>query len=369
MCTAHTLADRPMTAGRDGLDHAKREALMGRFVEMMNGSATLLCMSLGHRTGLFDAMAGKGPLTICEIAKASGQHKRYVREWLGAMVTSRLVEHDPQAKTYWLSPEAASLLTRAATPDNFAGMSQWFSVLGGVEDRVLEAFKTGAGVPYEAYGRFHEVMAEESAQSVVSGLEGHVLPLVPGLRQKLEQGIDVLDVGCGAGRAMIHLAGLFPNSRFVGYDFSKQAIEMARAEAKEKGLTNVRFEVVDAAAMNDSEAFDFITTFDAVHDQARPDLVLSNIHRALRPGGTYLAQDIKASSEHAGNLDQPFAPFIYTISLMHCMSVSLACGGMGLGAAWGRELALAMFQKAGFGEVAVNELEHDPLNYWYVMGK
>jgi len=348
------------------IDVQRSEAFGQRMLDLLNNAATALMLSVGHRTGLFDTLAGMEPATIEQIAEAAGLNERYVREWLGAMTTARIVEHDPVAQTYWLPAEHAAMLTSDAGADNIAGTCQWLSVLGGVEDQIVECFRNGGGVPYSEYRRFHEVMANESCGTVVSPLREHILPLVPGLSDKLESGIDVLDVGCGAGQAMIHLAEAFPNSRFVGYDISEEAIERAQRDAKAKGLTNIRFAVQDAATFEDADAFDLVCTFDAVHDQAKPDALLANIYRALRPDGVYLMQDINASSSHAGDMDHPVGPFIYTISCLHCMTVSLADGGAGLGAAWGKETALRMLDEAGFEDVRVEELEHDFLNYFYV---
>ena len=209
-------------------------------------------------------------------------------------------------------------------------------------------------------------MAEESDQTTVGALEGHILPLVPGLTHRLTAGIGVLDVGCGSGRALLRLAERFPASRFVGYDLSAEGIGAASAAARERGLANVRFEARDAARMPDRRAFDLVTAFDAIHDQADPAGVLRNVAAALRPGGVFLMQDVRACSHVRGNLDLPLGPFVYTISCMHCMSVSLAAGGAGLGAAWGKELALTMLAEAGFGRVRVETLPHDMLNYYYV---
>jgi 2-polyprenyl-3-methyl-5-hydroxy-6-metoxy-1,4-benzoquinol methylase len=204
-------------------------------------------------------------------------------------------------------------------------------VLGYVEDQVVDAFRHGKGVPYSAYNRFHEVMAEESGQTVVAALHEHILPVVPGLPARLAKGIEVLDIACGSGLAMIELAKTYPASRFAGYDASEHAIAAARREAARHGLANVRFEVRDVAAINEPGRYDLVTGFDAIHDQAKPAQVLREIRTALKPGGTFLMQDILACSHVHGNRDNPMAPFIYTISCFHCMSVSLANGGPGLG--------------------------------------
>ncbi len=214
------------------LNHAKQDAFGQKMLSVMNSAGLALMTSLGHRTGLFDTMADLPASTSDQIAARSGLSERYVREWLGAMVTGGVVEYDAAAKTYRLPPEHAAWLTREASPNNMAGSLQWVAVLGYVEDQVLEAFRHGKGVPYSAYHRFHEVMAEESAQTVVAGLSQHILPLVPELEARLKAGIDVLDVGCGSGRALIYLARQFPASRFVGYDFSDEGIAAATREAK-----------------------------------------------------------------------------------------------------------------------------------------
>jgi SAM-dependent methyltransferase len=347
-------------------DTARIEAFAGKMIAAMNGAAVALMTSLGHRTGLFDTMAKLPPASPAQIARAAGLSERYVREWLGAMTTGGVVEHDPDAGTYRLPPEHAAVLTRAARPGNIASSMQWVAVMGAVEDEVAEAFRHGKGVPYSAYRRFHEVMAEESDQTTVAGLEAHIIPLVPGLPLRLAGGIDVLDVGCGSGLAVMRLAELFPASRFAGYDFSAEAIEAATAEARSRGLRNVRFEARDVAAGIEPRGFDLVTAFDAIHDQADPAGVLRSVRLALRPGGVFLMQDIKASSHVCRNVGEPLAPFVYTISCMHCMSVSLACGGAGLGAAWGKELAVRMLADAGFADVTVDTLPHDVLNYYYV---
>jgi 2-polyprenyl-3-methyl-5-hydroxy-6-metoxy-1,4-benzoquinol methylase len=353
-----------MTTGR--MDQARADAFAERMLGVVNDAAIALMMSVGHRTGLFDVMAGLPRSTSQEIASAADLDERYVREWLAAMVVGRIVEHDPEHEMYRLPPEHAAWLTRAATPDNIAVAAQFVPVLASVEERIVECFKHGGGVPYSAFERFHEVMAEDSGQTVVAALTDHILPLVPGLTERLEAGVDVLDVGCGSGRAMNLLARTFPESRFVGYDFSQEAIARARAE---RGATNVRFEVRDVAILDEKERYDLITTFDAIHDQAKPAAVLKGIAEALRADGVYLMQDIAGSSHLHNNMDHPLGPFLYAVSTMHCMTVSLAQGGEGLGTMWGEEKALEMLEEAGFAEVEVKQLPHDFQNSYYIARK
>jgi len=342
------------------------DAFGRRMLEALNGAALMLMTSIGHRTGLFDAMAATPPASCAAIAQEAGLSERYVREWLGAMVCAGVVEFDPDAGTYCLPAEHAAWLGRAASPHNVAVSAQWISMIGSVEDQVVDAFGHGRGVPYSAYRRFHQVMADDTAQRIVPRIVRDILPLAAHLVPLLEHGIDVLDVGCGAGGATIAMASEYRRSRFVGWDISAEALGAARAEASRRGLRNVRFEARDAADPVEPGSFDLATAFDAIHDQARPARALANVAAALRPGGTFLMVDVRASSHHHRNADHPAGTFIYAMSCMHCVPVSLAAGGPGLGAAWGEEKATEMLRNAGFRSVRLERLADDILNNYYI---
>ena len=359
-------------AQEESADTAKAQAFAERLLTILNDGALCLMISIGHRTGLLDAMRDAAPSTSAEIAARAGLNERYVREWLGAMVTGRIVNIDPARNRFSLPPEHAAFLTRAAGADNIGVFAQYIALLGSVEDEIVECFKKGGGVPYARFPRFHEVMAEDSGQSVLSSLESHIVPLVPGLREKLTSGIHVLDLGCGRGRIINRLAELYPKSRFTGMDLSSEAVLSAWEEAAQKKLRNIEFIVTDLSHFDESaevESFDLIATFDAIHDQAKPLNVLRGIHRALRCDGVYLMQDIKGSSHIHNNMDHPLGPALYTISCMHCMTVSLAQNGEGLGAMWGEEKTREYLAKAGFRAVEKKELAHDIQNNWYVVRK
>jgi len=351
------------------LDQQKSQAFVERYINALNESALMLMISIGHRTGLFDAMDGLDAATSAQVAEAADLNERYVREWLGAMTAGKIVEYDPASQTYALPAEHARWLTRRAAPENVATTAQWFSVLGRVEDDIIERFSKGGGLHYHCFHRFHEVMAAESSQTVVAALEQHILPLEPRLRDQLTRGIDVLEIGCGSGLALCRLAAMFPQSRFTGYDLCEDAITSAKREAAQLGVTNVRFEVRDVTVLPHENEFDLACGFDVIHDQKDPAAVLDNVHRALKPGGTMLFQDIRASSFVEKNADNPIGAFLYTISTMHCMTVSLAQGGAGLGACWGEELALRMFADAGFTDTRSHQLPHDFMNNYYVAHK
>ena len=347
-------------------DQAASQVFAGRLLKIFNDGMVCLMVSVGHRTGLFDAMADGSARTTAQIAERADLHERYVREWLGAMVTGRIVDYDSAARTYTLPAERAAFLTRAAGIHNMALQTQYIALLGTVEDQIVACFRDGGGVPYAAFGDFQRLMAEDSAAAFDSTLLTATLPLVDGLADRLRAGIDVGDVGCGSGHALNLMAAAFPTSRFVGYDFSEEGLGRGRAEAAEKGLTNVRFEAKDVATLDVVARYDFITTFDAIHDQARPDLVLAAIRKALRPDGVYLCVDVDASSDLAKNRKHLLGPMLYTVSTMHCMTVSLALGGAGLGTVWGRELALEMLAAAGFTRVDLRNVEGDIFNAYFI---
>ena len=334
-------------------------------MDVMNKASLALMLSVGHRTKLFDSMHNSTWMTSQQLADKSTLNERYVREWLGAMVTGNIVDYDPSSKSYSLSENKAKLLSREGS-FNFASSMQWIPALAYVEDEIVKCFEKGGGVPYQSYHRFHAVMAEESGQTVLPALIDKILPLVPSLVDNLKKGIQVLDVGCGSGQALNLMAKNFPNSHFTGYDFSKEAIQVAKEESKKLGNKNTLFEVQDVEHFPQGQKFDLVTAFDAIHDQAAPSRVLDNIKSAVKDDGVFLMQDIGSSSQLENNKTHPLGPFLYTVSCLHCMTVSLALNGHGLGAMWGKEKAIQMLNEAGFSSVNVKQLPHDPINYYYI---
>lgn len=350
-------------------DEAKAGAFAERALGILNDACLALQISIGTDVGLFETMSTLPPSTSAEVAKAAGLNERYVREWLNALTTGGIVDYDPQARAYSLPPEHAYFLTSAGGTNNMATTMQFVPMLAQVEDQVVESFRRGGGVHYSAYPRFHETMARESAAVHDASLIDVILPLVDGLPERLEAGIDVLDVGCGRGHAVNLIAREYPASRVAGFDLSEEAIASGADEARSWGLTNTRHEVRDAASLDEVDAYDLITAFDAIHDQAQPTAVLAGIARALRPDGAFLMVDIKANTNVEDNLELPWAPFLYTVSTLHCMTVSLALDGEGLGTVWGEQKALEMLREAGFTSVEVKSIDDDLFNTYYVARK
>ena len=350
-------------------DAAAAEAFAERIMDTVNGAAVTVMISLGHRCGLFDTLASLPPATSEKIAATAELSERYVREWLAAMVTGGVVHYDVKRRTYHLPAEHAACLTRGAPLGNLAVAANVIPVVGAVHDRIVACFESGEGTRYEDYPCFHQMMAEDSDQTVVAQLFDLILPLAPELPGRLVEGIDVLDAGCGSGRALLAMAERFPNSRFTGYDLCADAIASASKAAKAAGVTNLRFEQRDLTGFDERESYDLVTTFDAVHDQKDPQGLLHGLYGSLRPGGVYLMQDIGGSAHLEKNLDFPMAAFLYTASCMHCMPVSIGQGGAGLGTMWGWETAEAMRKQSGFGQPERHTFAHDPLNVWFVSRK
>ncbi|NWL32889.1 class I SAM-dependent methyltransferase [Paenarthrobacter nitroguajacolicus] len=335
-----------------------------RLIGILNDSSIALLVVVGHQTGLFETLSALPAASCRLIADASGLNERYVREWLGGMTSAGFVDYQPESGTYLLRPEFVPVVSGAGT-ENLARTLQYVPLMGEVAPKIVQAFRTGGGTSYEDYPRFHHIMASESAAVNDASLLEAILPLTDCL-EALRRGISVADIGCGEGHALNLLGSTFPASTFTGYDFSAEALATAAAEASGLGLSNVRFELQDVSRLDISEAFDLVTAFDAIHDQAHPAQVLKNIYAALKPGGTFLMVDINASSRLEENLDLPWAAFLYTISTFHCMAVSLGQGGDGLGTVWGKERATDMLREAGFRTLEVKELEEDPFNAYFI---
>ncbi|HWJ65922.1 MAG TPA: methyltransferase domain-containing protein [Nocardioides sp.] len=351
------------------IDRDAAKAFQKRMVGVMDDAALGLLLGIGDELGLLDVLARTGPADTATLAKAAGVDERYLREWLDGIVAGDVAIYDAEAGHYSLPAERAACLTAADGPVNLARSLKMITMLAGVEPELREKFRHGGGLGYDAFPRFHALMAEEAAATHDAGLLDIVVPTVPGLHERLTEGATLADIGCGAGHAVNLLARAYPRSRFVGLDLGDEAIAAARAEAEAWGLTNATFEVRDVAELGEESSYDVVTAFDAIHDQAFPDRVLAGISAALRPGGTFLMVDIKAESGVENNLALPWATYLYTLSLMHCMTVSLAQGGVGLGTVWGRQTAVRMLEEAGLTDVDVREVRTDPFNYFYVAHK
>jgi SAM-dependent methyltransferase len=329
---------------------ARREEFGARLLEMLTGSVLTMLIGLGQRTGLFDA-AAQGPGTSEELARRAGLDERYVREWLGAMVTGAVFEYDAGR---YIFPAGHAVLLTGQRASNIGPAVGTLGTLSAVLPAVERCFTEGGGVPYAAYAEAAGDTLGESWRYIYDEqlIDGFLGP-VPGLAGRLEAGARVLDIGCGSGHAVNLMAQAYPRSEFVGLDIAAGAIARGEAERAALALDNASFVVADAAALPPGPPFDVITAFDAIHDQRSPQAVLAGAHDALVADGIFVMVDAKFSSLVQENVGNPHAALCYGISLLYCLPTSLAEGGAGLGAMWGRQTALGLLADAGFREVRV----------------
>ena len=353
----------------------KQERFAERMTEILNLGALNLALGMGYRLGLFEALAeAGGPIGCAELADRAGVSARYLREWLGVVACGRVVELGRDGagrETYYLPPEHAAYLIRGSELNLGVYTQETPLLTVCAQEDVRERFSDGGGVDYDRYKPFRAFMAQLADAKHRDTLVQTFLPSVDDgdLVKRLEQGIEVCDLGCGSGLAALLMARAFPDSRFTGLDFDPDEIAAAESLARKDGLTNLTYLVQDAASVEDvpelAERFDYITAFDAIHDQTRPAEALAGVRYMLKPGGLFSMIDIAAGSDQADNIDHPMGSFLYLVSLMHCLPVGLNDHGAGLGMMWGRQKAVEMLEQTGFSEVAVKEMAFDPFNLHY----
>ncbi len=342
----------------------QRRTAAEHLVDIYTGSMLTNMLDIGYQSGLLRAVAN-GPGTSEEISARANLNERYVREWLGAMATGGLFSYDPVSRQYTLPDDYAAILS-GGSARNVAPMSRILNHFVKHIPKLVTAFKEGGGVPYEDYWPEFTCCASDVWRRIYDEhLIDGFLGVVPGLKQRLADGIRVVDLGCGDGHAINVMARTYPGSDFWGYDISAAAIESARREAVSWELVNAHFDIVDVTTLPEEPKFDMIAAFDSIHDQVVPDVVLRNIRQALAPGGVFVMIDFKFASDLADNMGNRLAPLHYGISVMHCMTVSLAAGGAGLGTVWGIETATRMLREAGFPSVEVYDSPR-PQNCIYV---
>ena len=366
-----------MDQGKDGIN---KRLFSEKLIDILNMGAMNLAMGIGYRIGLFEVMDGfESPQPAAVIASRAGLDQRYVAEWLGVMVTGgiiELVKSEARENLFLLPGAHADFLTRRSGNANLGVYTQEIPLLTQCAmDRVVNGFTTGDGVAFDRYHHFQAFMAELSDAKHRQVLVDRFLPSVAGgeIVKRLTSGIRVCDLGCSQGVALLLMARAFPKSRFIGMDIDAPSIEQANREAKQMAVSNVRFVVTDAAALADEmefyERFDYVTAFDAIHDQTRPLAALKGIYHILAPGGFFSMIDIAAETDVQANMGHPMGPFLYTVSLMHCLPVGLMNGGTGLGMMWGRQQAVKLLRKAGFSDISVEAIPEDAFNDHFLCRK
>ena len=346
------------------LNYEKVKSFLGQAVNDV-GTATLGALSyIGDRLDLFKSMAAAGPVTIDELAERTHLKPRYLREWLNAMTVAGYVVYDAADGRYALPAEHAAVLADEASPFFVGGFLEMIVPSVMQAPKLVKAFRNGKGVPQSAYPpEMFEAIERGTAPWYRHKLTQKWIPAMPDVKAKLEAGGSALDVGCGSGRAAIAIAKAFPKARVFGYDNHPGSIERARSNAKAEGMAKrVTFKVVDAKRLRGSK-FDFISTFDVVHDSADPVGLLKAIHRSLKPDGTLLMLEMNCSPNVNENINF-IGKFLYSVSTLYCMTQSLAQNGEGIGAAMGEPKARELADAAGFGSFKRLPID-DPFSVLY----
>jgi 2-polyprenyl-3-methyl-5-hydroxy-6-metoxy-1,4-benzoquinol methylase len=356
-----------MSQAAANVDLEKAKKTAEHVFGFLGGALISAMVYLGDRMGLYAALRGAEPMSSGEFARKVGLHERWVREWLEGQAAAGLIDYKGDGR-FALSPEAALVLAEENSPFFLAGGFCALPAQMAVLEKLPESFKTGIGLKYDALG-------PEGARGVErllapwfhSQLVPVALPKLDGVEAKLKKGADVADVGCGAGAALIEMAKAYPRSAFHGYDISRYALERAEANKAKAGLRNVTFHDAATDGLPATANFDFITTFDCIHDMAHPEAVIRAIYKALKPDGTWLIADVHGQNTFGQNLSEnPLAALMYGFSVLCCMSSAMSeAGGAGLGTlGFPEPVARRMTTEAGFTRFVTHDFAN-PINAYY----
>ena len=330
------------------------------------GEMVSLMIHIGDRLGLYQAMDGAGPLCASELAEKTGLQERWLFEWLRGQTAARLLTYHDEDRFELTAVGAAVLADETDSPSFAAGAFSGQTPPETV-DKIVDAFKTGIGLSYEELGpnaahRTERMLGPWTKRELVP----NILPALDGVVAKLEQGAVAADVGCGGGVALMAMAEAFPNSQFHGFDPSSHAIKRCRQKVGEQGLTNVEFFIAGGESLPTTPTYDFLITFDCIHDMPHPAKVITAIHSALKPDGTWLIKDIRSAPDFKKNMRNPLLAMFYGFSVSACMSSALSePGGAGLGTlGFNPQVALRMVSEAGFNRFHEHDFD-DPSNLYY----
>lgn len=330
------------------------------------GELVSLMIHLGDRLGLYRALSGAGPVTAAELAKRTGLHERWVLEWLRGQAAAGLVDYHDGDRFELTEPGEAVLVDEDSSL-MFAAGAFGPPTDPGMVDRLADAFRTGVGLSYDQRGPVAVHLTERMLGPWARlALVPRIIPALDGVNEKLRAGIRVADVGCGAGVALITMARAYPKSAFYGFDLSVNALERARVKVSEAGLSNVELHNLRAEDVPSNDPFDFMITFDCIHDMTRPADAIAAIRRAIADDGTWLIKDIRSAPDFRDNMANPMLALHYGFSVVACMSSALSePGGAGLGTLGFNPLvAEEMCRAAGFTRFQLHDFD-DPVNLYY----
>uniref|UniRef100_A0A914EE27 Methyltransferase domain-containing protein n=1 Tax=Acrobeloides nanus TaxID=290746 RepID=A0A914EE27_9BILA len=338
--------------------------------------AISMSIALGDKLNLFETLASisseENPATPDEVANKLNLKPRYVRELLCALACGEIIEVDKNGDKFWIKKEHQEIMIGPNKNKSFVKNSM-FPSFGNVFHDIVGVFQKDGpyGMDYSSYTDFYETMSTLSQAYHKKTLVKDFIPMI-GMKERLESGILVLDVGCGNGFHVFELASHFPNSRFIGVDITQKAID--EAKGKTNGHKNVEFLCMDAAKMNEewTNMFDLVFIFDACHDQCRPDLSLKEIHRVLKPDGLFAMVEIDGTGNCYKDKQEKglTAAAFYMTSVFHCLPVgSNSSDALGLGTMWGIERGKKLLQNSGFTNIKVEKSPGFEVNCVYLANK
>lgn len=331
------------------IDQSKLDAVVTSALNDLSGAQGGIMVNVGHKLGLYKAMAGAGPLTSVQLAKRSGCAERYVREWLNCQAAGGYVAYHASSQTYELTPEQAMVLADETSPVFLPHAWQVNAAMWFDEEKTLEAFRTGKGVGWGEHDeRLYCGIAAFYRNSYQASLVQHWLPALDGVVAKLERGANVADVGCGHGHSTVIMAKAFPSARLWGFDVHEGSIRQAREVARAEGVADrVTFEVATATDYPPLD-YDLICYFDALHDMGHPDRALRHARASIRPEGTVMLVEPFANDKLEDNIN-PIARLYYAGSTALCCAHAISENGdYVLGAQAGEQQFARLAQASGF---------------------
>ena len=350
------------------MDQQRIEALAFRVVADMAASFSMALGHIGDRLGLFKTLARTGPVTSEQLASKAGLNERYVREWLKAMVAAEYIDYDPATRRFIMTPEQAAVLADDDGPLSVGGALQFTTSTVLNTPKLIDAFRDGGGVSYGEIGAdVAEGIARFFAPGYTNFLVDEWLPSVPGLTERLTRGIHVADVGCGWGASTVTMAAAFPRSRFLGIEPDAASVQRARRLAAQRRVRNVFWLAAPAQQLAPHPRHDLICAFDCVHDMVEPRAALRAIHDALADDGVYLWSEPNASDNPLDNR-HPVGKAFACVSPLHCLTVSLAQDGEGLGTVIGERGVRELAKEAGFSSVEKLPIVN-PFNQFFALRK
>lgn len=330
-------------------DPQKLDALVGRMVVELGAAVTGATVLLGDQLGIYKAMADGVPVTPESLARKTGYKERYLREWLSAQAAAEYIDYNDEDGTFSLSPEQAMAFADEDSPAFFGGAFEIMQSIWLDEPKIAEAFRTGAGVGWHDHS---QCLFRGTERFFRPGYNAHLIeewiPAIDGLKDKLEHGARVADVGCGHGASTILMAKAFPTAKLTGFDYHGPSIERARAAAKEAGVDDrVTFEQASAKDFP-ARDYDLVAMFDCLHDMGDPVGAGKHVRETLAPDGTWMIVEPFAHDTLKENLN-PVGRIFYGASTMVCTPASLSQEvGLGLGAQAGEIRLRKVAMDAGF---------------------